>query len=66
MADENEALLIFDEIQTGVGMSGTFWAGEQTGVKPETLDAGVYGSDSLSGDGLPPSVLAGVAGVLTH
>jgi len=39
---------------------------EQTGVKPETLDAGVYGSDSLSGDGLPPSVLAGVAGVLTH
>jgi len=39
---------------------------EQTGVKPETLDTGVYGSDSLSGDGLPPSVLAGVAGVLTH
>jgi len=39
---------------------------EQTGVKPETLDSGVYGSDSLSGDGLPPSVLAGVAGVLTH
>lgn len=39
---------------------------EQTGVQPETLDAGVYASESLSGDGLPASALAGVAGVLTH
>jgi L-lysine 6-transaminase len=40
LADENEALLIFDEIQTGVGMSGTFWAGEQTGVKPDIIAFG--------------------------
>jgi type IV pilus assembly protein PilM len=39
---------------------------EQTGVRPETLDSGVYAGESLSGDGLPASALAGVAGVLTH
>ena len=39
---------------------------EQTSVRPETLDPGVYGNDSLSGDGLPSSALAGVAGMLTH
>ncbi len=37
LADENEALLIFDEVQTGAGISGTFWAGEQTGVKPDII-----------------------------
>ena len=39
---------------------------EQTGVRPETLDPGAYASESLSGEGLPSSALAGVAGVLTH
>ena len=39
---------------------------EQAGVKPELLDPGVYVGESLSGDGLPASALAGVAGVLTH
>jgi len=39
---------------------------EQTGVLPQTLDTGVYATESLSGDGLPASALAGVAGVLTH
>lgn len=37
LADENEAMLIFDEVQTGVGMTGTFWASEQTGVKPDII-----------------------------
>ena len=39
---------------------------EQTGVRPELLDPGVYVGESLSGDALPASALAGVAGVLTH
>ena len=39
---------------------------EQTGIQPGTLDPGISGSESLSGDGLPASALAGVAGVLTH
>ena len=39
---------------------------EQTGVRPETLDAGAHAGESLSGDGLPDSALAGVAGALTH
>jgi len=39
---------------------------EQTGVRPELLDPGVYVGESLSGDALPASALAGVAGVLTY
>jgi len=39
---------------------------EQTGVKATALDVSNRAGDSLSGDGLPPSALAGVAGVLTH
>jgi len=39
-ADEHEAMLIFDEVQTGVGASGTMWAYEQTGVTPDILAFG--------------------------
>ena len=39
---------------------------EQTGLRPEMLDAGAQVGESLSGDGLPISALAGVVGVLTH
>jgi L-lysine 6-transaminase len=37
LADENDALLIFDEVQTGVGMTGTFWHAEQTGIQPDII-----------------------------
>jgi type IV pilus assembly protein PilM len=39
---------------------------EQTGLRPEMLASSIYVGESLSGDGLPVSALAGVAGVLTH
>lgn len=39
-ADENEALLIFDEVQTGVGLTGTMWAHQQLGVTPDVMSFG--------------------------
>jgi L-lysine 6-transaminase len=40
LADENEALLIFDEVQTGGGLTGTFWAHEQMEVIPDIMAFG--------------------------
>jgi len=37
---ENDALLIFDEVQTGVGMTGAFWAHQAIGVEPDIISFG--------------------------
>jgi len=40
VADEREALLVFDEVQTGVGMTGTMWAWQALGVVPDLVAFG--------------------------
>ncbi len=45
LCDKHKALLIFDEIQTGIGRTGSFFAYEKYGVKPDivTLAKGLAG-----------------------
>jgi L-lysine 6-transaminase len=40
LCDEFDALLIFDEVQTGCGMTGTPWAYQQLGVLPDVVAFG--------------------------
>ncbi|KZS67319.1 L-lysine 6-transaminase [Mycobacterium pseudokansasii] len=40
LCDEHDALLIFDEVQTGCGITGTPWAYQQLGVAPDVVAFG--------------------------
>ena len=40
ICDDNEVLLILDEIQTGIGMTGKMWAYEHTGIIPDLISFG--------------------------
>src|SRR5580765_1076714 len=40
LADELEFLLIFDEVQTGVGQAGSMWCWQQFGVEPDLFTFG--------------------------
>ncbi len=37
LADENDLMLVFDEVQTGVARTGTMYAYEQYGIEPDIL-----------------------------
>ena len=37
LCDENDMLLIFDEVQSGVGITGKMWAFQHHGVEPDIL-----------------------------
>ncbi|GAB7146065.1 L-lysine 6-transaminase [Mycobacterium riyadhense] len=40
LCDEYDALLIFDEVQTGCGSTGTPWAYQQLGIEPDAVAFG--------------------------
>ncbi len=40
LCDENEVLLIFDEVQTGIGLTGKMWAYEHLSIAPDILAFG--------------------------
>jgi L-lysine 6-transaminase len=40
LADENEFLLILDEVQTGIGITGKMWGFEHFGVTPDLISFG--------------------------
>jgi acetylornithine/N-succinyldiaminopimelate aminotransferase len=50
--DEHGAALIFDEVQCGMGRTGTLWAYQQTGVRPDAITAA-----KALGGGLPIGAL---------
>jgi L-lysine 6-transaminase len=40
LADEHDALLVFDEVQTGMGITGHWWAHQAYGVTPDIMAFG--------------------------
>ncbi|HEY2181547.1 MAG TPA: acetylornithine/succinylornithine family transaminase [Solirubrobacteraceae bacterium] len=50
--DEHGAALVFDEVQAGMGRTGTLWAYEQTGVRPDAITTA-----KAFGGGLPIGAL---------
>ena len=63
LCDATGALLVFDEIQSGVGRTGTLWAYEQLPVRPDVMTHGKGAGRRAAGGGLRGRD-AGAGGVL--
>ncbi|HAR56586.1 MAG TPA: aspartate aminotransferase family protein, partial [Idiomarina baltica] len=61
LCDKHNALLIFDEVQTGFGRTGTLYAYEQLGVTPDILTS----AKSLGG-GFPIGAMLTTAAIAEH
>lgn len=61
LCDERGALLVFDEIQCGMGRTGTLWAHEQVGVTPDIMTL----AKPLAG-GLPIGAILTTEAVASH
>ncbi|ELY47233.1 aspartate aminotransferase family protein [Natronorubrum sulfidifaciens] len=51
IADENDIVLVFDEIQSGLGRTGEWWASDWEGVTPDVMTS----AKALGGVGFPLS-----------
>ncbi|WP_408957435.1 aspartate aminotransferase family protein [Natrinema sp. 74] len=51
IADDNDVTLVFDEIQSGLGRSGRWWASDWEGVAPDVMTS----AKALGGVGFPLS-----------
>ena len=66
-ASDNDALFVLDEVQTGVGITGTPWAYQQLGLEPDIVAFGkkVQLGGIMAGrrvDEVPDNVFTGVSG----
>ncbi|MFW9277705.1 aminotransferase class III-fold pyridoxal phosphate-dependent enzyme, partial [Glaesserella parasuis] len=61
LCDKHNALLIFDEVQTGNGRTGTFYAYQQSGVAPDILAT----AKSLGG-GIPIGAMLTTEALAAH
>jgi len=67
LCDEHNALLVFDEIQTGVGRTGAFYAYQKYGVTPDVLtSAKALGGGFPIGAMLTKAKFAKSLGIGTH
>ncbi len=66
MCDENELLLIFDEVQTGCGRTGSWFAYQDQGVTPDVMTlakalcGGIAGGAMLTTAEIAPSLRPGM------